>query len=321
MTGSLSSRRAPPAAVPATQHRATRLFLKIVHAYHIRQYIFPHLTATEVSRLIHATDIDRFIGRHERAKVLNPMRNLFTDYELDQISIHLAADASNHVIVVGRDLEDLYARVENPEKLDSGIQLQISIVELKTHGVPYNSNSSTIVGGNLVSHGGRAESTTDLPGRWLWGPQETRVGIFNTGRSEISEEKCDVRDKRIRLRRRRVKYCVDPRGARNLFENLTNKGFMTLLKGNIQQQLGKTNRFPFVAGPDSLGLTATVLDNMVYVDMRDPVMKAAVNSGRTRRESASRTQVKGFHIAVPLEHEKDCWYIPLGPVSVVCPSE
>ena len=348
MACSLSSNPAAGEPDLTTRHRTTKLFLKIVRAYHIRQYIFPHLTATEAARLIYATWIGPLIGQQERSRVLNPMRNLFTDDELDDIKSQLENEPNHHVLAVGRDLENLYARVENPEKLDSGIPLQISIVEATAHGLhPYHSNVattitnnativtangtqvvnntySTAVGGvvvHRVGHVGRAESTTKLPGKWSMAPQDSRVGIFNTGRQqcEVSEEKSDIRDKRIRLRRRRVQYVVDRRGGQNRFENLTNKGLMTLLKGNVQQTLGKTNRLTTVAGPDSNGLLATVLDKMVFMDFRDPVLKEAINSGKTRRDAVLGMHVQGYHIAVPLEHEKDSWYIPMGPVTVLKP--
>jgi hypothetical protein len=67
---------------PTTQYRAAKLFLKIVQVYHVRQYIFAHLTATEAARLVHATKIGNLTGQQERSRVLNPMRNLFTDDEL-----------------------------------------------------------------------------------------------------------------------------------------------------------------------------------------------------------------------------------------------
>src|SRR4051794_28906219 len=112
--------------VATTQHRATKLFLKIIRAYHIRQYIFPHLTAIEAARLIHATKIDHMIGPQERSKVLNPMRNLFTNDELDEIHSQLASDPNRYILVIGRDLENLYARVADADKLDSGIPLLLS---------------------------------------------------------------------------------------------------------------------------------------------------------------------------------------------------
>ena len=324
MARRLSSNPAAAEAHLTTRYRATKLFLKIVRAYHIRQYIFPHLTATEAARLIYATWIGPLIGQQERSRVLNPMRNLFTDDELDDIKSQLETDPNHYVLAVGRDLDNLYARVENPEKLDSGIPLQISIVEATARCLnPYYSAVPTTVGGVVVHRVGRAESTTTLPGKWSMAPQDRRVGIFNTSRQkcEVSEEKSDLRDKLIRLRRRRVHYVIDRRGGQNRFENLTNKGLMTLLKGNVQQTLGKTNRLITVAGPDSNGLLATVLDNMVFVDFRNPVLKEAINSGKTRRDAVLGMHVQGFHIAVPLEHEKDSWYIQMGPVTVMEPDQ
>src|SRR2546423_36812 len=156
------------------------------------------------------------------------------------------------------------------------------------------------------------------------GPQEARVGSFISSRdySEVSEEKRDIRDRRIHLRRRKLEFeYTRPLGegphGRNVFEHLTNKGLMTMLKGNIQQSLGKANRLTTVAGTDSNGFPGTVLDNMIYVDMQDPVLKRAINSGRTRREAATMRQIRGACIAIPLKHEKDCWYIPLGKVDVL----
>ena len=250
------------------------------------------------------------------------MRNLFTDDELDEINLQLAADPNHHVLVIGRDLENLYARVKNAEKLDSGIPLRLSITEATAHAdsTAAPAGLSHLVGNERER---RAESTSSLPGTWLTGLQDSRAGIFNTNRDycEVSEEKSDIRDRRIRLRRRKLEfeYTRTPgRGAyrRNVFEHLTNKGMMTMLKGNIQQSLGKANRFTTVAGPDGNGLLAAVLDEMVYVDMRDPVLKRAINSGRTRKESVLMRQIRGVYIAIPLEHEKDCWYIPLGHVDV-----
>jgi hypothetical protein len=310
---------------PTTQYRATKLFLKIVQAYHVRQYIFAHLTATEAARLVHATKIGNLIGRQERSRVLNPMRNLFTDDELDAIDSQLASNPDHHVIVIGRDLEDLYARVENAGKLDSGIPLLLSIVETTIRG---DSTLSTPGVGHLTGSEKelRAYPTTNLPGKWLMGSQESKVGMFSMSRSysEVSEEKGDIRDKRIRLRRRRLAFEYTRRHVndnwlfgRNVLEHLTNKGMMTMLKGNVQQTLGKANQLTTRAGADHYGLAATVLDDMVYVDMRDPVLKRAINSGRTRKESMSMRRLKGAYIEISLQHDKDCWYIPLGRVDLL----
>jgi hypothetical protein len=310
---------------PTTRYRATKLFLKIVQAYHIRQYIFAHLTATEAARLVHATKIGNLIGQQERSRVLNPMRNLFTDDELDAIDLQLASNPDHYVIIIGRDLEDLYARVENAGKLDSGIPLLLSVVEttIRGHSTPSTPAVVHPTGSEKELH---ARPTTSLPGKWLMGPQESKVGMFSTSRgySEVSEEKGDIRDKRIRLRRRRLafEYTMGDVGGgrlfgRNVFDNLTNKGMMTMLKGNVQQTLGKANRLTTRAGVDQSGLAATVLDDMVYVDMRDPVLKRAINSGRTRKESMSMRRLKGAYIEISLQHDKDCWYIPLGRVDLL----
>jgi hypothetical protein len=90
---------------------------------------------------------------------------------------------------------------------------------------------------------------------------------------------------------------------------------MTMLKGNVQQTLGKANRLTTRAGADHFGLAATVLDDMVYVDMRDPVLKRAINSGRTWKESVSMRRLKGAYIEISLQD--DCWYIPLGRVDLL----
>jgi hypothetical protein len=320
-SGSLASSEVDP----TTQYRATKLFLKIVQAYHVRQYIFAHLTATEAARLVHATKIGNLVGQQERSRVLNPMRNLFTDDELDAIDSQLASNPDHHVIIIGRDLEDLYARVENAGKLDSGIPLLLSIVETTIRG---HSTLSTPGVGHLMGSEKelRAYPTTSLPGKWVMGPQESKVGMFSTSRShsEVSEEKGDIRDRRIRLRRRRLAFeytrshVNDNRVfGRNVFEHLTNKGMMTMLKGNVQQTLGKANRLTTRAGSDQFGLAAAVLDDMVYVDMRDPVLKRAINSGRTWQESMPRGQLKGAYIEISLHHDKDCWYIPLGRVDLL----
>jgi len=310
---------------PTTQYRATKLFLKIVQAYHVRQYIFAHLTATEAARLVHATKIGNLIGQQERSRVLNPMRNLFTDDELDAIDSQLASNPDHHVIIIGRDLENLYARVENAGKLDSGIPLLLSIVETT---IREHSTLSTLGVGHLtgIEKELRAYPTTSLPGKWVMGPQESKVGMFSTSRShsEVSEEKVDIRDRRIRLRRRRLAFeytrshVNDNRVlGRNVFEHLTNKGMMTMLKGNVQQTLGKANRLTTRAGSDQFGLAAAVLDDMVYVDMRDPVLKRAINSGRTWQESMPMGRLKGAYIEISLHHDKDCWYIPLGRVDLL----
>jgi hypothetical protein len=310
---------------PTTQYRATKLFLKIVQAYHVRQYIFAHLTATEAARLVHATKIGNLIGQQERSRVLNPMRNLFTDDELDAIDSQLASNPDHHIIIIGRDLEDLYARVENAGKLDSGIPLLLSIVEtaIRGHRAVLTPGMGHLAGNEKEL---RAYPTSSLPGEWLMGPQETKVGMFSTSRSysEVSEEKSDIRDKRIRLRRRGLAFEYTRRHVndnrlfgRNVFEHLTNKGMMTMLKGNVQQTLGKANRLTTRAGADHYGLAATVLDDMVYVDMRDPVLKRAINSGRTGKECMPMGRLKGAYIAIPLQHVKDCWYIPLGRVDIL----
>jgi hypothetical protein len=310
---------------PTIQHRATKLFLKIVQAYHVRQYIFAYLTATEAAKLVHATKIGNLIGQQERSRALNPMRNLFTDDELDAIDSQLASNPDHHIIIIGRDLEDLYARVENAGKLDSGIPLLLSIVETTIRGHrPLPTPGIGHLTGNEKEL--RAYPTSSLPGEWLMGSRESKVGMFSTSRScsEVSEEKSDIRDKRIRLRRRGLAFEYTSRHVHdnrlfghNVFEHLTNKGMMTMLKGNVQQTLGKANRLTTRAGADHYGLAATVLDDMVYVDMRDPVLKRAINSGRTRKECVPMERLKGAYIAIPLQHDKDWCYIPLGRVDLL----
>src|SRR6266480_398898 len=180
------------AGVHMAPHRAATLFLKIMRAYHIRQCIFLHLTATEVAKLIHSTNIGNLIGQQERSRVLNPMRNLFTDDELTEIDLQLASDPDRHVLVVGRDLENLYARVENANKLDCGIPLLLSIVEATTCRV-YYSNTSAVTGvdGSKPGSEWRVVSTTNLPGEWSTHHPEVHTGLFKQfcEVSEVSEEK------------------------------------------------------------------------------------------------------------------------------------
>jgi hypothetical protein len=303
------------AGVHATPHRATTLFFKIVRAYHIRQYIFPHLTATEAAKLIDATNIVHLIGPQERSRVLNPMRNLFTDDELREVDSQLASDPNHHVLVVGRDLENLYARVENANKLDSGIPLLLSIVEATTRRV-YYSNPAAMTGLDGLKPGREwcAVSTTHLPGEWSTHHPEAHAGFFKQS-CEVSEEKQDIRDKRIRLRRRKLEQIGDRAfdGERRIiFDHLTHKGIMTLLKGNVKQCLGKATREPCVLGLDTDGLAKPVLDDLVFVDMRDPVIQKAINSGRSRGECVSSRQIRQAHIEVQLvTHARHVWYLPL----------
>jgi hypothetical protein len=140
------------------------------------------------------------------------------------------------------------------------------------------------------------------------------VGSFLRQSCEVSEEKKDIRDKRIRVRRRKLEYSRSLRGERrNVFEHLTSKGVMTLLKGNVQQSLGKTNREPFVLGFDGDGFPMRVLENLVFVNMRNPVLQKAINSGRTTGECVSWRQIPQAHIEVELvTFAQHLWYIPLG---------
>jgi hypothetical protein len=307
------------AGIHMAPHRATTLFLKIIRAYHIRQCIFLHLTATEAAKLIHSTNIGNLIGQQERSRVLNPMRNLFTDDELTEIDLQLASDPDRHVLVVGRDLENLYARVENADKLDSGIPLLLSIVEATTCRV-YYSNTSAMAELDGLRPGSewRVVSTTNLPGEWSTHHPEAHTGFFKQfcEVSEVSEEKRDIRDKRIRLRRRKLEQVVDQTvgGKRRIiFDHLTHKGIMTLLKGNVKQCLGRATREPCVSGLDKDGFPMPVLDDLVFVDMRNTVMQKAINSGRTRNECVSSRQVQQAHIEVELAtYARHVWYIPLG---------
>lgn len=43
------------------------------------------------------------------------MRNLLTDHELREINAQLAPDLNHHILVVCRDLENLYACVEDAD--------------------------------------------------------------------------------------------------------------------------------------------------------------------------------------------------------------
>jgi hypothetical protein len=68
-----------------------------------------------------------------------------------------------------------------------------------------------------------------------------------------------------------------------------------------------------VSGLDKDGFPMPVLDDLVFVDMRNPVMQKAINSGRTRNECVSSRQVQQAHIEVELAtYAPHVWYIPLG---------
>jgi len=110
------------------------------------------------------------------------MYNLFTDDELDDIDSQLASNPDHHVIIIGRDLEDLYDRVENAGKLDSGIPLLLSIVEttIRGHRALPTPGMGHLAGNEKEL---RAYPTSSLPGKWLTGPQESKVGMFSTSRS------------------------------------------------------------------------------------------------------------------------------------------
>jgi hypothetical protein len=50
----------------------------------------------------------------ERAKFVNPMRDLFTDDELRNLKADLAKQKDHHLVIWGNDLETFLERAKNP---------------------------------------------------------------------------------------------------------------------------------------------------------------------------------------------------------------
>lgn len=92
------------------------MFETLFASYPIRQSLLTNLSPIQVARLLRAIGEDHSVGPQERAKYLNPMRNLFTDKELLKMQHDLAKMVDHHIVIWGNDLEEFLRGV--PENLD-----------------------------------------------------------------------------------------------------------------------------------------------------------------------------------------------------------
>jgi hypothetical protein len=112
--------------------RSPALVLKVFRIYQCRQSLYTDLCATEVARLLQAVNEGYITGPRERAKYLNPMRDLFTDSELLQMQNDLAKMEDHRVVIWGPDLAEFLQRVPYAGVTPDGKRLELWITEVST---------------------------------------------------------------------------------------------------------------------------------------------------------------------------------------------
>lgn len=100
----------------------THCLLKaIFSAYPIRKRIFRHLSAFDTARVLSAVSSPSssslippdIVGTQERNTYLNPLRDIFTYFELRQLQTLI--DLGCAITLIGKDLRSLFHRVRHPE--------------------------------------------------------------------------------------------------------------------------------------------------------------------------------------------------------------
>jgi hypothetical protein len=93
--------------------RSSQLFTSLITSYAIRSVLFSHLTPYSIASILNILKLGDAACPEEKLRFLNPMRLLFTDHELIEVTQRIAKD---HAIAIwGIDLEPMVKVLRNPE--------------------------------------------------------------------------------------------------------------------------------------------------------------------------------------------------------------
>jgi hypothetical protein len=93
--------------------RSSQLFNSLITSYAIRSGLFSHLTPYSIASILNIIKLGDVVGPEEKLRFLNPMRLLFTDHELIEVTQRIAKDHA--IILWGNDLEPMMKVLSNPE--------------------------------------------------------------------------------------------------------------------------------------------------------------------------------------------------------------
>ena len=108
------------------------MFKELFNVYPIRQSLLTSLSAIDVASLLQVIGAEYDIGSHERAKYLNPMRDLFTDEELLKLQQDMAEMEDHHIVIWGTDLEEFLRRTPDTRAGPDGGKLDLWMAQVST---------------------------------------------------------------------------------------------------------------------------------------------------------------------------------------------
>lgn len=158
---------------PRYTARSPSLWKELFRIETFRQNLYANLGALDVARLLQAVDEEGLAGPRERAKYLNPMRDLFTDNELLKLQNNLAQAEDHCVVIWGPDLAKFLRRVPDANATPHRKILDLWIMEvsrksaefLKTAGFK-GQLSEDQWGMAQPQRGNKRGPMIEIPGEW-----------------------------------------------------------------------------------------------------------------------------------------------------------
>ena len=147
------------------------MFETLFKVYPIRQSLLTSLSAIDVASLLQVIGGEHDIGPHERAKYLNPMRDLFTDEELLKLQQDMAEIEDHHIVIWGTDLEEFLRRTPDTRAGPDGKKLNLWMAQVSTKRadwLDFEFNQELWPPYGKIDFARRAEQRPriEIPGEW-----------------------------------------------------------------------------------------------------------------------------------------------------------
>jgi hypothetical protein len=147
------------------------MFEVLFKVYPIRQSLLTSLSAIDVASLLEVVGGEHDIGPHERAKYLNPMRDLFTDKELLKLQQDMAEIDDHHIVIWGTDLEEFLRRTPDTLARPDGKKLDLWMAQVSTKRadwLDFEFNQELWPPYGKIDFARRAEQRPriEIPGKW-----------------------------------------------------------------------------------------------------------------------------------------------------------
>jgi hypothetical protein len=122
------------------------MFRTLFTLYPIRESLLGSLSAIDVARLLRALGEENVISGRDRARYLNPMRDLFNDKDLLEMQQDLATMVDHHIVFWGFDLMEFLLGV--PENLGrpNGKKLDLWVTQVSTQPADWLANQDPELG-------------------------------------------------------------------------------------------------------------------------------------------------------------------------------